>query len=122
MLKLAPPVAFNLIGAACALAAAVAGLPAASQPYAAGDAPVSVRVGYADLNLNSAAGAKAMLARIDAAARQACGTEPDIRDLQRVTVYSHCMTETTQRAVATLNAPLVTALANGSSAAQLATR
>lgn len=122
MLKLSSPATYSLIGAVCVLAAVAAGLPAAGQPSAADDAPISVRVGYADLNLNSAAGAKAMLARIEAAARRACGSEPDIRDLQRVAVYSRCRTETTQRALTALNAPLVTALANGSTAGRLASR
>jgi UrcA family protein len=75
------------------------------------DAPISVTVGYGDLNLASEAGAKAMVIRIQSAARRACGDAPDFRDLSRVAFYARCRSDTVARAVRTLDSPLVTALA-----------
>ena len=125
------------LGVLCALALTAAGTPAVGQPSADPDAPISIRLGYADadpdapisirlgyadLNLTTAAGASAMLQRIKAAASQACGAEPDIKDLRRATLYNRCRTQTVARALATLNAPLVTALADGSSPLLLSRR
>ena len=75
------------------------------------DAAASVRVTYADLNLQTHAGARAMLARLEAAAGRVCGNEPDIRDLARATPYQRCKAAALDAAVRQLDAPLVTAMA-----------
>jgi UrcA family protein len=49
-----------------------------------------VVVQYADLNLNSAAGNKALYARLSAAAERACGNEASARDLKRKAQYRAC--------------------------------
>lgn len=109
------------LGVACALVAAVSSSPAAGQPSEP-DAPISVRVGYADLNLATTAGARAMLARIRAAASQACGSEPDMRDLNRISIYNRCRNQAVAHALAALDVPLVTALANGATNVELSRR
>src|SRR6516162_2255855 len=105
-MRTAAQLSFVRPGIAYAVALAF-GPPAAGQP-ADPDAPISIRVEYADLNLATAAGASAMLVRMRSAASQACGTEPDIRDLSWTGAYDRCRTETLARALATLNVPLVT--------------
>ena len=102
----------SVLGAS--MLAAVAALamvgPASAQSDDA-DGPLSVTVRYRDLNLASEAGAKAMFARIESAARRVCGEAPDLRDLGRVAVYDHCRSDTVARTVRTLGEPLVAAVA-----------
>lgn len=49
---------------------------------------VAVRVG--DLNLGSAAGMRAVEARIDAAARRVCGETVGVRDRAFMRIYENC--------------------------------
>ena len=81
------------------------------------DAPVSIHVRHADLDLRSESGAQVMLGRIGWAASSVCGGQPDIRDLDRFTQFERCERQTINSAVRALNAPLVTSLA-GQSASQ----
>jgi UrcA family protein len=72
----------------------------------------SVKVKYADLDLTSEAGARAVLQRIHSAAKSACADRSD--DIfDRYYLWVPCVAHATNRAVAALGAPLVTAL-NGS--------
>ncbi len=59
-----------------ALGLAVFGLPAAAQS-SRGSEQASERISYTDLNLGSEARARAMLTRINRAAKSVCGLEPD---------------------------------------------
>lgn len=121
MLTFSRDVASSLVGVACAVGFVAISAPAFGQA-ADPEAGVSVRVPYADLNLATAAGAGAMVKRIDAAAREACGGEPDVKELKRTRIYEQCRGQTVARAVANLNAPLVTALANQAPPVQLSRR
>lgn len=85
---------------------------AALTPSLANDFP-EARVPYSDLNLASPAGAQAMLNRIKAAASRVCGGTPDNREIAQKQFYRGCVKVATDRAVAQLNAPMVTALHTG---------
>ena len=76
------------------------------------DSSRSVHVSYADLNLHTQAGARAIMARIDDAAVRACGGAPDLRMLERRALFNSCKTQTFNQAVRDLDAPLVTAMAD----------
>ncbi len=71
---------------------------------------VKIEVSYADLNLSNAAGASTMLARIRAAATQACGGRPAMHDLRTASAYRSCVRTAVRNAVADLNAAQVSAL------------
>ena len=71
----------------------------------------SVRVSYADLNLRSEPGARAMYGRIEDAAMHVCGQQPDIHQLTERELYQKCKSQAVDRAVRDLDAPLVTAAA-----------
>lgn len=73
----------------------------------------SVTVRYDDLNLQSHTGASVMLSRIHAASHRVCGTAPLLADLAGSDAYRRCLRETSDRAIARLNAPLVTAALRG---------
>ena len=96
---------------------AVAGY-AAAQPYetygpnddvvVTGAAPSGDRevrsevVSYADLNLNTADGRAVLMARIQRAAEQVCGPEPDSRDLKPLMAFRRCMSQAVNTAVAAI--------------------
>src|SRR5271170_2281220 len=67
----------------------------------------SVKVSTADLNLITAAGAKAMLSRLKLASQSICGPAPRSVDVQATDAYRACLDETLTRAVRSVNAPLV---------------
>lgn len=97
----------------CAAAALAIGVQAVqAQPNSDNGSPVTVRI--SDLNLGSADGAKAMLARIESASERVCGSAPSIFDLDASSAYNTCVKETTANAVRSLNAPMVTVAAGGS--------
>jgi UrcA family protein len=78
------------------LAATLAAILAVSAPgfaaaqSASTDAPVSITVKYSDLNLNAPAGAQTLMRRIDTAATQACGGQPDSRELGERARFDKC--------------------------------
>jgi UrcA family protein len=90
---------------------ATAGLAAAAPALAQSDDAPSIHVSYADLNLGSRDGAKAMIGRIDDAASRVCGGPPDMRLLDARAYYWACKGQAVERAVRQLDAPLVTAMA-----------
>ncbi len=104
--KLTALVAFGAIGLATASYAA----PVNDQwPQSE---PLSVKVSYVDLNLDSEAGAKVMLQRIRHAAKIVCEPLADgVLDLTYA--YRPCVSRATDRAVAALNNPIVTAMVGG---------
>lgn len=68
-------------------------------------------VSYADLDLDSYAGAHTLLGRIDQAAVQVCQPEPDtLMNIQEVRDYRDCLGSAVDRAVFDLDAPTVTEL------------
>ncbi|MGH6963911.1 MAG: UrcA family protein [Phenylobacterium sp.] len=81
---------------------------AQAEPYA-GDT-VSVRVPLNDLNLNHEPGARMALYRIRKAAGYVCGGDPGSPLLKLSALYRACQQDSIDRAVATLDHPMVTAL------------
>ncbi len=82
-------------------------------------APVSaaakqIAVNYTDLNIGQPVGAAELIARMHAAATQACGPAPDVRELVRSRAYRQCISDSVARAVADVNSPVVTQLFHGS--------
>lgn len=71
---------------------------------------VSVRVPLNDLNLNHEPGARMALYRIRKAAGYVCGGDPGSPLLKQSALYRACQRDSIDRAVATLDHPLVTAL------------
>jgi UrcA family protein len=98
-------------GLAAAVLLATAGASARAAPA---ELSTSVRVNFADLDINDPAGADALLKRIGRAAVTVCGGEPGTPLLEaEVTDYQQCREDAIRHAVRRLNAPLVTAVANG---------
>jgi UrcA family protein len=73
--------------------------------------PIKVSVAVSDLDLTHAAGAGVMFVRIKAAASQVCGGAPDLRLLDRLSLYDQCRKQAIAGAVSRLHAPLVKAVA-----------
>jgi UrcA family protein len=57
------------------------------------------RVSYTDINTASMAGMLVLRGRIQAASRTLCGSEPDLRDLNRREPYRSCVTQSVQQAL-----------------------
>lgn len=93
------------------LAASLLAASAAHAQTPAVEAPQQAFVRTVDLDLTNLSGARVVLARIQSAASTVCGPRPFISDLNGQAAYDRCRDETVSRAVASLNAPLVTALA-----------
>lgn len=72
-------------------------------------------VSYADLDLSTADGARVLLKRINAAAKEACGPAPVMSPLTPVaaTLHERCIAQAADKAVAEVNAPLLAALHTG---------
>lgn len=89
-----------------------------------------VAVRYGDLNLSTEAGARAMLVRIDQAARNACGGSPFFYGTYSIAPglarkdFATCQTNAVSNAVKSLNAPLVARIyaQNGDEALRIAGR
>lgn len=84
---------------ALATTAAISSTAQAGDAARAGTHHNSVVVKYSDLDLNGIAGNKVLYARLSAAAKRACGSESDPRDLQRRMQYRTCYDSTLDRAV-----------------------
>lgn len=69
-----------------------------------------ISVAYDDLNVSHPAGARVLLARIEAAASIVCGGVPETSDLKMQMFYRSCARDATARAVAGVGQPLVAAL------------
>jgi UrcA family protein len=68
----------------------------------------SVTVNFSDLNVDTIAGAAELLTRIRGAARTVCS-----RDINNRAVPDLCIRESTERALAQINRPVLTALYKG---------
>jgi UrcA family protein len=85
-----------------------------------------VVVSYSDLDLSQPDGAKAMLSRLQVAARNVCGKTYSERDVSTLWASRACNKQAMNRAVASINAPLVAelygvpALKSGSTPSRLA--
>lgn len=71
---------------------------------------MSVRVNVAGLDLRSEAGARVALQRVDRAAAEICGAEPDIRLLARAALYRACVRKAVEAAVASAGVPMLSEL------------
>ena len=98
---------------------AVASICASQIPQSAvaapiGQATVSSKIDYADLNLATRAGAGKMLLRIRNSAREVCGwtTSDSLFPYYRA-AEAKCVKATIDKAVAGLNSPMLTALNEG---------
>jgi UrcA family protein len=98
------------VSALATLAIAAAAQAAPEMSPSSSDDTVSVKVFLADLDLSSPAGARVVLQRIRNAARAICGDEPAPAALDRAGPYRACVATTIDGAVASLGAPMVTAL------------
>jgi len=74
---------------------------------------VSVKVSRAGLDLNTEAGARTLLKRIEHAAAEVCGGEPNNR-LDRFQKFRPCTREVVQRTVSGINSPTLTSVYGGS--------
>lgn len=74
-----------------------------------------VVVDYADLDLDSVAGNKALYARLSHAAARACGPEPESKDLRGRSDYRQCREEALAKAVDRIGSPELQALHTGQS-------
>ena len=83
----------------------------AQVPASAPDKQIAVN--YADLDIGHHAGAVELIARMRAAAAQACGPAPDIRQLEPSRAYRQCISDAVAHGVADVNAPAVTQLFRG---------
>jgi UrcA family protein len=69
-----------------------------------------VVVDYADLDLGSVAGNKALYARLSQAAERACGPEPEPRELRARSGYRKCREAALAKAVDRIGSPELQAL------------
>jgi UrcA family protein len=89
------------------LAVFLGSLSALAAAGAPGDEPAKRTVKFADLNLSEAAGVVALYVRIQGAAQEVC--EPRISgDLHSIAISKGCAKQAIARAVADVNAPLLT--------------
>lgn len=98
----------NRISAAIAAASALTALTAA--PAMAHE---TKSVSYANLDLGTEEGARAMLARINEAARDVCRSHDGRMSVSERRMVRVCVAEATEQTVAQLNSPTVTAMFEG---------
>jgi len=104
----------------CAAFATSALLGAMTTVAHAEDGQIRVRVG--DLNLASTGGAEDALDRIEHKVEVFCEASGGRLTLERAAASDHCVADLTRKSVRQLNAPMVTALYENSSAVLLAQR
>lgn len=93
---------------AFAIAAAIAMSVSAPALARTPAAPSTAAVQYADLNVNSEAGAETLLRRIRTAARDVCDVRPGHTSLTIRMSRRACVQETMNRTITELNMPMVT--------------
>jgi UrcA family protein len=98
----------------------VLGLLGATPALADTEGVRSMKVSYADLDLNTQAGAATLYGRIRGAARQLCGYEGST--FTDKAIWSECFKRAVGDAVAKVNSPQLTALYQGKSPAVIAMR
>lgn len=72
--------------------------------------PAEITVSYDELNLESEAGAEALLRRIERAASKVCGSASRPVELWKHSPFRECVSGAMERAVYSVNAPLVSDL------------
>ena len=115
----------RLVDRFCLAAIAAATLAAATDAAIAAPGfaqTASVVVRYNDLKMDAPGASGVLQRRIEVAARQVCGGEPDIRDLDRRPAYDACRADATQRALAQLQTTRALALAHGRDVSSIAQR
>jgi UrcA family protein len=104
-------IAVTIVALVCAVSAGRAQASEASQP-------LTKKVTYGDLNLDTESGAKALYARLRYAAKYVCSSY-ESKELSRQKVWQICVNNALASAVQQINKPMVTALyrpsVNGSS-------
>jgi len=80
------------------------------------DEPKSIKVSYADLDLNTQAGALTLYNRIRGAARTVCGFDSGTTLVEH-SAWKRCFNGAVDKAVTTVNSPQLTALHQGKSPA-----
>jgi UrcA family protein len=93
-----------------ALASGAEGRTAAQVATIAAGGIAAERVDYSDLNLASARGQRALLRRLDAAARRVCQAPSGRARLDEMRAARHCVQDSLRRAVGEVGHPEVTAL------------
>jgi UrcA family protein len=95
-----------------ALLSALAAIASASPRASAADQYIthSVKVSFADLNLDTSQGAAALYERIQSAARKVCSPESGERPIERYRDWRACREAAVGNAVAKVNRPLLSAL------------
>lgn len=99
----------SIIIAAAAIISAFVAAPASAATWGGRTETVA----YGDLNLNSESGARAMVERINQAARVACFDHSGPMPLSERNAIRACRADAASTAVNTLGAPMVTALYYG---------
>jgi len=99
-----------IFGTVLALAGTVGFALSAQAGAPAGATHTAVVVQYADLDLASHEGAKALYARIAAAADKACGGEPGAQEFSRQSSYRACYDRAVNKAVQKVGRPQVQAV------------
>jgi UrcA family protein len=96
-----------------ALSVAALAFAAVAAPATAAETQrTAVEVHYADLNLNSEAGAATLIRRLDVAAKQVCGLDSRQRGFVRRQQRA-CHEQTLSKAIVGVDAPLVTQMFAG---------
>jgi UrcA family protein len=72
-----------------------------------GDEPAKRTVHFADLDLSHGAGVAVLYSRIQSAAREVC-RPANARELKSIMIARQCVEQATARAVAEVNAPMLT--------------
>jgi UrcA family protein len=70
----------------------------------------SMKVRFADLNLNTEEGARVLYGRIRAAAQKVCGTRSSVWDARRWQAWTDCYRATVDDAVGRINRPTLSAV------------
>lgn len=95
------------------IAPAVGHAASSSSVDTVGDAS-AVRVSYRDLDLNQPRDAHILLTRIHQAALESCGASAfSLREYRQAVQHSACYANSTERAVAAVNMPVVSGVAEG---------
>jgi UrcA family protein len=94
----------TLLIVAASVAAFAAPALASAKPVVANDDLRQVVVSFADLNLNTVSGQALLQARLHRAAMNACGAQPDDRDIRAASAYRGCVQQAIGAATAAVPA------------------
>lgn len=103
----------TLLIVAASVAAFAAPALASAKTVSSQDDLRQVVVSFADLNLNTPSGQTALKARIHRAAMDACGAQPDSKDMRAAAAYNGCVQQSIGAATAAVPAASLLAGTNG---------